>query len=96
MNQIGASHITSADLLIVAGAVLLYVKLLNLPPHGAMCRIVVLLSSCAIVAVMLVLFLTDSLGSGAVMELAMVAGFMCFGIEKWHQRARSTHRTIDH
>ena len=95
MNQIGASHITSADLLIVAGALFLYVRLLDLPPHGVLCRIVVLLTSCLIVAVMLAFFLTDNLRRSAVMELAGVAIWMCFGIEKWHQRARSTHRTID-
>ena len=93
MNQIGASNITLADLFIVGGTVLLYVKLTNLPPNGAMCRIVAVLSACAVVAVVMVFLLTDNLGRGAVGELGTTGLWVCLGLWKWNQRAKSTRVT---
>jgi hypothetical protein len=94
MNQIGASHITSADFLIVSGTILLYVMLSNLPPNGAMCRIIALLSACSVVAVVMVLILSDNLGRNA-LGLSTVGMWICFGLWKWHQRAKSTPATFN-
>lgn len=59
MDQIGTSHIATADLLICGFTLVLILFLQKLPPDSVWARVIASLSGCAIFAVIVVLVFTD-------------------------------------
>lgn len=91
MDQIAASHITLPDLLIWGVAIFLFFRLRTLPPNSATCRLVAALCGCMVVAIVAVILLADNLSSIGVMELAMIAIWLCIGLSRWNDaRSKST------
>jgi hypothetical protein len=86
MDQIGTSHITTADLLICSGAVLLILYLKKLPRHSTWSRVLALLCGGAIFAIFALIVLVD-LHSGAVLELAFIALTLCWSLWEWNDRS---------
>jgi len=91
MDQFGTSHITVTDMIICGVAIVLFFRLTSLPPNSALGRILAALCGCMIVAIVVVLLLADNLSRNGVMELSMVALWLCIGLWKWNDaRAKST------
>jgi uncharacterized membrane protein YczE len=90
MDQIGTSHITLIDLIICGAAIALYFRLTTMPPNTVICRIIAVLCGCIVVGIVVVLLLADNLGKDGVMELSMIAFWLCIGLSQWdHARVKS-------
>ena len=90
MDQIAASHITSADFFICGLAVVLYLRLGSLPPSSLMCRIVAALTGCTVAAIIVVMLVADNLSREGVFQLATIAGLLCFRLLKWNSERRES------
>jgi len=85
MDQIGTSHIATADLLICGFTLFLILYLHKLPANSVWSRVVASLCGCAIFAVIVVLISTD-LNRDAISELSLIAFALCSSLWGWNDR----------
>ena len=85
MDQIGTSHIATADLLICGFTVFLIVFLQKSPANSVWARVWASLSGCAILAAFLVIIFAD-LHRDAVSELSFIAFALCGNLWEWNNR----------
>ena len=83
MDQIGTSHIATADLLVCGVTLCLILFLRKSPSNSIWSRVVALLCGCAIFAVIVVLVLVD-LDRSAVSELSFIAITLCVNLWQWN------------
>jgi hypothetical protein len=95
MDQLGTSHITTADFVVFGVAILLIWKLNSPPRNTVLSRAVALLSGCAVVAAVAILLFADDLNNNAVMELAMLAVNLCLSLLTWNSKRNSVKASLD-
>ena len=87
MDQVGASHITTPDLIIVGVAAFLIFLLLTRPPNSVSARVAAVLSSVA-VAVNIGIMLVVQPGVRGVMLLAYISIKLCWVLGIWNDKRR--------
>ena len=85
MDQIGTSHITTADLLICGFTLFLIVFLQKSPANSVWARVLASLSGGAIFAAIMVVIFVD-LHRDAISELSFIAFALCGNIWDWNNR----------
>jgi len=85
MDQIGTSHITTADLLICVFTFSLILYLQKLPADSTWSRALAVVGGCAIFTVITLLFLVE-LHQDAVYELSFIAFALCWSLWGWNDR----------
>jgi hypothetical protein len=85
MEQIGTSHIATADLLICGFTLFIILGLHKLPASSVWSLIVATLCGCAIFAVVVALVVSD-VHNGAVGELSFIAFALCRSLWDWNGR----------
>lgn len=83
MDEIGSSHIATADLVICAVAFVLIMYLGRLPRNSFWSRALAFLCGCSIFGIIAFLILAGNLNKGAVFELAWIAFALCLSLGKW-------------
>ena len=90
MDKIGSSHIAKPDLIIFGGAIVLYYCLTTLPPNSGAARVAAVISSLAIVSIVVVIPMADSLTSNGRDLLAWIGFMLAIRLWDWNKaRAKS-------
>ena len=93
MDQIGTSHIATADLIIFGGAIALIIILGRLPATSKLSIVLAVVLGCGVLAIIGSIFLIgENLNRNAVLLLAVTAFYMCTSIGDWSQRRRSLNK----
>lgn len=95
MDQIGASHITLPDLLIVSWVLLLLVGFVFGSATGTLSRVAAVLSGLSVITI-LITFFTVELSRAAFDLLVAAAGSLCFAMFSWNRsRLKEIRGTTD-
>lgn len=95
MDQIGASHITLPDLLIVSWVLLLLVGFFFGTATGTVSRVAAVLAGLSVITILIMLFSVE-LSRGAFDLLSAAAGCLCFVMFSWNRnRLKEIRSTAD-
>lgn len=91
MDEIGNSHIATADFLICGVTLVLIVYLERLPRSSNWSRALAVLCGCLVLAIISFLLLANNLNRDAVFELAFIAFALCVSLWRWNDRRVKTN-----